>query len=97
MISLAYIGVGLGAGLVLLGAGIGIGLIGMSSVTAVSRQPDAKGPIMVDMIISAALIEGVALFGLAIMIILSLNLGEDTLGKFAQSQSTPATAVVEHK
>ena len=64
MIGLAFIGVGLGAGLAVLGAGLGIGRIGDSAAAAISRQPEAVGSIQLAMIISAALIEGAALFGL---------------------------------
>lgn len=58
-ISLSAIGVGL----VVLGAGVGIGRIGGSAVEAMARQPEASGKIQTAMIIAAALIEGVALFG----------------------------------
>lgn len=63
---LAYIGVGLAAGLAILGAGIGIGRIGSSATEGMSRQPEAAGPIQTAMIISAALIEGAALFAVVI-------------------------------
>ncbi len=53
----------LGVGLVVIGAGIGIGLIGMKAVEGMARQPEASGKIQTAMIIAAALIEGVALFG----------------------------------
>lgn len=49
-----------GAGLVLIGAGLGIGKIGGSAMEAIARQPEASGKIQVAMIISAALIEGLA-------------------------------------
>lgn len=54
---------GIGVGLVVIGAGLGIGLIGMKAVEAMARQPEASGKIQTAMIIAAALIEGVALFG----------------------------------
>lgn len=53
----------IGVGLSVLGAGLGIGRIGASSTEAIARQPEAAGKIQTAMIISAALIEGVALFG----------------------------------
>jgi len=52
-----------GVGLVVIGAGYGIGRIGSSAVEAMARQPEAAGKIQTAMIIAAALIEGVALFG----------------------------------
>lgn len=60
---------GIGAGIVVLGAAIGIGLIGSGAVAGISRQPEASGDLRTTMIIAAALIEGVALFGLIICLI----------------------------
>lgn len=56
------IGAGLAGGLAVLGAGIGIGRIGGSAVEGMARQPDNSARIQTAMIISAALIEGAALF-----------------------------------
>lgn len=61
----------LGAGLVVLGVGLGIGKIGASATEAISRQPEAAGKIQTAMIISAALIEGVGLFGAVIAFLAS--------------------------
>ncbi len=55
-----------GAGLAALGAGYGIGRIGGSSVESIARQPSASGDIRGAMILTAALIEGVALFGVVV-------------------------------
>jgi len=63
---LGYIGVGIGAGLAILGAGLGIGRIGGQAVEGMSRQPEAAGKIQTAMLISAAFIEGAALFALVI-------------------------------
>jgi F-type H+-transporting ATPase subunit c len=63
------IGAGIGAGLVIMGAGAGIGRIGGSAVESMARQPEAAGQIQTAMIITAALIEGAALFGLIITIL----------------------------
>lgn len=65
--SLAAIGVGL----VVLGAGLGIGKIGGSAVEGIARQPEAASKIQTAMIIAAALIEGVALFGVVAAAILA--------------------------
>lgn len=56
----------IGAGLAVLGAGLGIGKIGGSAMEAIARQPEASGKIQTAMIIAAALIEGVALFGVVV-------------------------------
>ncbi|MFQ5678930.1 MAG: ATP synthase F0 subunit C [Gemmatimonadota bacterium] len=55
-----------GAGLVVIGAGLGIGRIGGQMTEAMARQPEAGAQIQTGAIILAALIEGVALFGLVI-------------------------------
>ena len=61
---LLYVGLAaLGAGLAVLGAGVGVGKIGGSAMDAIARQPEASGKIQTAMIIAAALVEGVALFG----------------------------------
>jgi F-type H+-transporting ATPase subunit c len=52
----------IGAGLAAIGAGIGIGQIGRGAVESIARQPEAINDIRANMILTAALIEGVALF-----------------------------------
>lgn len=66
MTELGILGAALGTGLAAIGAGVGIGKIGSSAMEAIGRQPDAAGKIRTNMIIIAALIEGVALFALVI-------------------------------
>lgn len=66
------IGAGLaiiGAGIVIVGAGLGIGRIGGQMADAMARQPEAASQIQTGAIILAALIEGVAFFGLIIALI----------------------------
>jgi F-type H+-transporting ATPase subunit c len=58
---LAYMGAAIGAGLGAIGAGLGIGLLASSAMEGIARQPEAVGDIRTNMIIAAALIEGVAL------------------------------------
>lgn len=65
-VGLGEIGAGFGAGLAAVGAGIGIGRIGGSAMEAIARQPEASGDIRSNMIVSAALIEGVAFFAVII-------------------------------
>ena len=60
---LANAGGAVGAGLAAIGAGIGIGQIGKGAVEAIARQPEASNDIRANMILAAALVEGVALFG----------------------------------
>jgi F-type H+-transporting ATPase subunit c len=66
---LAKLGGAIGAGLAALGAGFGIGRIGGSAMEAIARQPEASGDIRSNMIVAAALIEGVALFGVIISLL----------------------------
>ena len=68
---LAYLGGGIGAGLVAIGAGVGIGRIGGSAMEGIARQPEAAGRIQTAMLIIAALIEAVALFGVVICFLLA--------------------------
>ncbi len=58
-----------GAGLAVIGAGLGIGRIGGQAMEAIARQPEAASKIQTAMIISAALIEGVALFAVVVALI----------------------------
>jgi F-type H+-transporting ATPase subunit c len=62
----------IGAGLVAIGAGLGIGRLAASAMEGIARQPEATPKIQVNMLIAAALIEGVALFG-AVICFLALN------------------------
>ncbi|MCX6322264.1 MAG: ATP synthase F0 subunit C [Bacteroidia bacterium] len=58
-----------GAGLAVIGAGLGIGRIGGSAMDAIARQPEAYSKIQMAMIISAALVEGAALFAIVVAFI----------------------------
>ena len=68
--SLGYLGAGIGAGLSAIGAGLGIGKLAASAMEGIARQPEAAGKIQTAMLIAAALIEGVALFGEVICLLL---------------------------
>lgn len=59
----------IGAGIAVIGAGLGIGQIGSKAMEAMARQPEAAGQIQTGMIIAAALIEGVALFGVVVALL----------------------------
>ena len=65
-LSLGKLGAALGAGLAAIGAGIGIGKIGGSAMEAIARQPEASNDVRTNMIIIAALVEGVALFAVVV-------------------------------
>ena len=66
LVGLAAAGGMLGAGLVVLGGGLGISRVGASATESVARQPEAQQQIFLYMIITAAMIEGVALFGVVV-------------------------------
>lgn len=66
----AEMGAAIGAGLAAIGAGIGIGRIGASAMEAIARQPEVTGDIRSNMIVAAALIEGVAFFALIVCILI---------------------------
>ena len=56
----------IGAGIAVIGAGLGIGQVGGKAIEGIARQPEAASKIQTAMIIAAALIEGVALFGVVV-------------------------------
>lgn len=64
--SIAKIGATIGASIAVIGAALGIGRIGATALEAIARQPEAAGDIRSNMIIAAALIEGVAMFALVV-------------------------------
>ncbi len=59
----AAAGGAIGAGIAALAAGIGVGQIGKGALEAMARQPEISGDLRSNMILAAALVEGVALFG----------------------------------
>jgi F-type H+-transporting ATPase subunit c len=69
--SLSLLGAGMGAGVVTLAAAFGIGKIGTAAMEAIARQPEASNKVQTAMIIAAALIEGVALFGVLICLLIA--------------------------
>jgi F-type H+-transporting ATPase subunit c len=72
-LAIAKMGAGIGAGIAAIGAGLGIGRIGGSAVEAIARQPEAAGDIRTNMILTAAFIEGVALFAVVVCLLIALQ------------------------
>ena len=64
---------GLGAGAAAIGAGLGVGRIGGSALEAMARQPEIAGDIRSNMIVAAALVEGVALFCVIVCLLVALG------------------------
>lgn len=59
----------IGASIAAIGAGMGIGKIGGNAMEAIARQPEAAGDVRANMIVAAALIEGVALFAVIVCLL----------------------------
>jgi len=68
--ALAKLGAAIGAGLAVIGAGLGIGRIGGSAMESIARQPESVGDIRSNMIVAAALIEGVAFFAIVLCLLI---------------------------
>jgi F-type H+-transporting ATPase subunit c len=64
---------GIGAGIAAIGAGIGVGKIGGSALEGMARQPEASGDMRSNMIVAAALVEGVALFAVIVCLLVALG------------------------
>ncbi len=52
---------------------LGVGRIGGSALEAMARQPEIAGDIRSNMIVAAALVEGVALFGVIVCLLVALG------------------------
>jgi F-type H+-transporting ATPase subunit c len=68
--ALAKMGAALGAGITAIAASFGIGQIGSRAMESIARQPTAAGDIRSNMIVSAALIEGVAFFAIVVCLLI---------------------------
>ncbi len=66
METLGILGATLGAAIAVVGAAYGISKIGKATMEASARQPEIADKARTTMIIAAALIEGVALFAVAV-------------------------------
>ncbi len=66
----AIMGAGFGAAISVIAAAYGIGNIGRSAIESIARQPEAAGDIRSNMIVSAALIEGVAFFAIVVCLLI---------------------------
>ena len=67
-----WIGAGLAAGLGMLGPGIGIGILGAGALNAIGRNPEARGPILTNMILAIAFAEALGIYALIVAVILAL-------------------------
>lgn len=69
----AYLAAGLGAAGVTFSTAFGIGKLASSAMNGIARQPEAAGEIRGAMIVTAAMIEGVALLSAVICFLLSIK------------------------
>jgi F-type H+-transporting ATPase subunit c len=58
---------GLGA----LGPGIGIGILAYGAMQAIGRNPEARGPILTNMILAIAFAEAIAIYALIVAILIA--------------------------
>ena len=70
--AMKMLAVGLTAGLGFLGPGLGLGLIGFGAMSALGRNPEARGPILTNMILIGALAEAIGIYALIVAIILAI-------------------------
>lgn len=68
-VGIGKLGAAIGAGMAVIGAGLGIGKIGGAAMEGIARQPEASGDIRMNMIIAAALVEGVALLAVVVCLL----------------------------
>lgn len=66
---------GLAIGLGAIGPGIGVGIVGLGALQAIGRNPEARGPIMTNMMIAIAFAEAIAIYALIIAIIMVFVVG----------------------
>ena len=57
---------GIAIGLGVIGPGIGIGLLGAAAMTAIGRNPEARGAILTNMILAIAFAEALGIYALVI-------------------------------
>ncbi len=66
----AKAGAGLSAAIAAAGAGFSIGKIGAAAIESIARQPEVAGDVRSNMIVSAALIEGLAFFAIVVCLLI---------------------------
>lgn len=67
-----FLAAGLAVGLGMLGPGIGIGILGAGALNAIGRNPEARGPILTNMILAIAFAEALGIYALIVAVILAL-------------------------
>ncbi|MFC1971169.1 ATP synthase F0 subunit C [Chloroflexota bacterium] len=62
---------GLAMGLGAIGPGIGIGILGYGAMQGLARNPEARGPIMTNMILAIAMAEAIGIYALIVAILIA--------------------------
>ena len=62
---------GLAMGLGAIGPGVGIGILGYGAMQALGRNPEARGPIMTNMILAIAFAEAIGIYALIVAILIA--------------------------
>ena len=70
--AIAFMGAGLGLGLIVLGAGLGIGRLAAGAAEAIGRQPSATAQITGAVNLPLFLLEGVAILALIFCLLIVL-------------------------
>jgi len=69
--ALRMLAAGLAMGLGALGPGIGIGILAYGAMQALGRNPEARGPILTNMILAIAFAEAIAIYALIVAILIA--------------------------
>ncbi len=68
--SIKLLAAGIAIGLGVIGPGIGIGILGAAAMNAIGRNPEARGPILTNMILAIAFAEALGIYALVVAVIL---------------------------
>jgi len=69
--AIKMLAIGLCMGLGAIGPGIGIGILGYGAMQALGRNPEARGPIMTNMILAIAFAEAIGIYALIVAILIA--------------------------
>ena len=95
MFAIAHAVAVLGACVGIAGGGIGIGIVGAHALDAIARQPEERKAIRTNMLLMAALIEGLSFFGAVIALIVVFESGPTkNEGPAVDAKDVAAPAVV---
>jgi F-type H+-transporting ATPase subunit c len=71
--AIAFMGAAIGAGLAVIGAGVGIGRLAAGAAEAIGRQPSASAQITGAVNLPLFLLEGVAIIGEVVALLVALK------------------------